>query len=223
MADSLVWLEPESLHYHTGDVAHIKALQGKMMRREAGADFSGWVGYAVDPAGDVLDADIVPGGADYHRVAFFTGGEGLYSLVLENGFPDNAGQSGEAGSGSGSAGGNRPVQRARLSVPVGHDIQASSGNLCKEGLDVYCEEFKQYSPGDIITIRVMYNGRPLSGASLAATHHLHEGDGYLWQGETGSEGAVSLKLTDKGHWLFVCRHTGAGIVHTSTFVVPGVR
>lgn len=213
-----VWLEPEHLHYHAG-IVQARALWGPPMRGEVGAGIKGWYAYALAPDGSVLDSDIAGGGGeDYQKVAFFAGSEGLYHLVLEN----------EAGIYSGA----RYFQRARLPVPVGHHIHSPVKSLGTEGLDLFCEEYRDYRMGDSISIVVLYNGKPLSGARLEATYHLYEGERMLWQDTAGADGRVSFVLSGKGHWLFACTHPDRFLklegryertVFTSTFVVAGVR
>lgn len=211
-----LWLEPEHLHYHSG-IVQARAILGPPMRKEGGADIKGWNAYALAPGGSVMDADIAAG-EDYQKVAFFAGSEGLYDLVLEN----------QAGVYSGG----RLLQRARLPVPVGHHIHGPLKNLGSGGLDLFCEEYREYRAGESISIVVMYNGKPLPGAKLAATYHLYEGGRMPWQGTAGGDGRVSFTFTGKGHWLFTCTHADESLklegqydrsVFTSTFVVAGVR
>ncbi|MHB8157961.1 MAG: ATP-binding cassette domain-containing protein [Desulfocucumaceae bacterium] len=201
-----IWLEPEHLHYHPG-VAQARVLWGLMMRREPGADMREWVSYAVDPSGSVLDADLAEGGEDYSKVAFFAGDDGLYNLVVES---------------KSSAEGQNCVRRARLSVPVGHQVYGRPESVFREGLDIFCEEYRDYSPGQTVAIRVMFDGKPLSGAVVKATYHFYGANDYPWQGETGEDGTVALTFDQKGHWMFVCQYTDKAI-HTSTFVLAGVR
>ncbi|MFZ5650813.1 MAG: ATP-binding cassette domain-containing protein [Bacillota bacterium] len=213
-----VWLEPEQLHYHSGTV-QARALWGPPMKREGGAGIKGWYAYALAPDGSVLDSDIAGGGGeDYQKVAFFAESEGLYHLVLEN----------EAGIYSGG----RYLQRARLPVPVGHHIYCPVKSVGSEGLDLFCEEYRDYRMGDSISIVVLYNGKPLPGARLEATYHLYEGERMPWQGYAGADGRVSFAFSGKGHWLFTCTHLDQSLklegqydrtVFTSTFVVAGVR
>lgn len=212
----LIWLEPDHLHYHPG-VVQAKALWGRMMRRESGADSRTWTGYAVEPSGNILDADIGPGGDDYNRIAFFANSEGIYKLVLESGTV---------------ADGERLLRKAVLPVPVGHDVQGSPGEAGPEGLEVYCEEYRDYGLGKAVTIRVALDGRPLPGALVKATYHFFEGKDYPWQGETGGDGRVSFTFFEKGHWLFTCTYSDPALrkpgeyertVYTSSVTVPGVR
>jgi cobalt/nickel transport system ATP-binding protein len=205
--EPLIWLEPDHLHYHQG-VVQVKALWGKMMRREGGADVSDWTGHAVDPGGNVLDADIGPGGDDFHRMAFFAAEEGLYGLVLESGAV---------------TGGERHLRRARMPVPVGHDVQGSPGGAGPAGLDLYCEKYLDYGLGKTVTLKVTLDGRPLPGAVVKATYHFFEGDDYPWTGETGQDGRVACTFFEKGHWLFTCTHSDAGAVYTACYTIPGVR
>ncbi|MFZ5643156.1 MAG: ATP-binding cassette domain-containing protein [Bacillota bacterium] len=201
------WLEPEHLHYHSG-VVQARALWGRMMKRESWDDIRGWISYAVDPSGALLDADIAPGEDNFYKVAFYTGDEGLYNLVMES---------------DGRFDGGRLLQRARIPVPVGHHIHGNLVNTCKEGLDVYCEEYREYGPGQEIILTVMLNGRPLPGSIIKATYHFHEGDGYPWTGETGEDGRVKFTFPEKGHWLFTCTHSDSSGLYTSSFVIAGVR
>lgn len=233
-----IWLEPEQLHYHPGGVAQARALWGPMMRREGGADIRGWLGYAVDPSGKVLEADIVRSGDDLHKLAFFVGDEGLYQLVLENeagvysSMPGDRWEKGSQSQHPGAEGAVRYIQRARLPVPVGHHIHGKLNSLNSEGLDIFCEEYRDYGLGDSITLRVIYNGRPLPGASVAATYHFYTGDGYPWQGQAGDDGVISFKFFEKGHWMFTVTYADGSLsqqgensktILTSTFVVAGIR
>ncbi|MFZ5646800.1 MAG: ATP-binding cassette domain-containing protein [Bacillota bacterium] len=213
-----IWLEPEHLHYHSG-IVQARAIWGPIMKREEGAVANGWQAYALAPDGSVLDADIAGTGEDFYKVAFFAGKEGIYDLVLEN----------EAGIYSGV----RHIQRARLPVPVGHHVHGPVKNLGNEGLDLFCEEYNsEYRLGDTISIMVMYNGKPLPGAQLAATYHLYDGEQFPWRGTAGGDGRVLFTFSGKGHWLFACTHADETLkregqyhqtVFTSTFVVAGVR
>lgn len=195
----LVWLEPEHLHFHEGGPANVRALKGKMMQRDGNPDMAGWTGYALDPEGIRLDVEITRGTGNHYRVVFFAGVEGIFNLVLESG-PD----------------------RARIAVPVGHHAHGPLTGLNTRGLDVFVTEFREYHPGDSVAIMVLYNGKPLPGAEIAATYHLYTGVEYPWRGRTGEDGSVNFTFTRKGHWMFVCSHTDQ-ILYTSTFVVAGVR
>lgn len=232
-----VWLEPESLHYHAG-IVQVRALWGRMMQREGSADIWGWTCYALDPSGALLDADVAPGEGNFHKVAFFSQREGLYSLVVENHAGVYSMLSGgvwEKGSLSSHAGAQEAVrylQRARISVPVGHHVHGPLSSLAAGGLDVFCGEFKEYRLGDSIAVRVFYDGRPLPGAELNATYHLYTGTGYPWRGNAGENGEITFTFPEKGHWMFTCSYTDNRqneegeynrTVHTSTFVVAGVR
>lgn len=231
------WLEPESLHYHTG-VVRVRALWGYMMQREGTSDIQGWDCYALDPGGAVLEADIAPGEGNYHNVAFFAGGEGLYNLVLENDagiycrFPGGEWSRVSAGDNPGGLECVRFFQRSRLPVPVGHHVHGPLISTSTGGLDIFSPEFREYRPGDGIQIKVYYRGRPLPGADLKATYHLYTGAGYPWQGKTGEEGEVYFTLPEKGHWMFTCTIEDPGdqepgrygkTVYTTNFVIAGVR
>lgn len=204
---NLIWLEPEHLHYHQG-VVQARALWGKMMRREGVTGISGWTGYASDPAGNLLDADIGPGGDDYRQIAFFAAAEGLYGLVLES---------------RSAAEGKRVLHRARMPVPVGHDVQGNPEGAGSAGLDLYCEEFKNYGPGMTVTLRVALDGKPLPGAVVKGTYHIFEGEDYPWAGETGKDGKVTCTFSARGHWLFTCTYFDAASIYHSSFTLPGVR
>lgn len=232
-----VWLEPESLHYHTG-IVQARILWGRMMRREVIADTGGWDCYALDPEGEVLEADIAPGEGTFHKAAFFARREGLYSLVLDNDAGVYSLLPGEVQAcrppgvkPEGDVEGVWYYQRARLTVPVGHHLHGRLESPGAAGLDVFCSEFREYRPGDSIVISVFYNGRPLAGAEIKATYHLYTGIEYTWRGITGKDGAAPFTFSDKGHWMFTCTHTGCAdsgagyskTVYTSTFVVAGVR
>lgn len=217
-----VWLEPESLHYHTG-IVQVRALWGRMMQREGFAEPGGWTCYALDPSGVLMEADVAPGEGNFHKVAFFADREGLYNLAVEN----------DAGIFSMLPGENsRYFQRARIPVPVGHHVHGRLNNLVDYGLDVFCDQFRDYRPGDSVTLRVYYNGRPLPGAELKATCHLYNGTGYPWRGNTGEDGGAAFTFSGKGHWMFTCTYNESNhnkeaeyikTVYTSTFVVAGVR
>lgn len=230
-----VWMEPESLHYHTG-IVQARILWGRMMQREGAADAGGWSCYALDPEGEVLEADIAPGEGTFHKAAFFAHREGLYSLVLDYDagvylIPGEVRALGEPGDEPGGAvKAVRYYQRARLPVPVGHHMHGRLENLEAAGLDVFCSEFREYRPGDSIVVSVFYKGKPLAGAEIKATYHLYTGTEYPWRGITGKDGSASFTFSDKGHWMFTCTHSGADsdagnsqTVNTSTFVVAGVR
>jgi len=227
----LPWLEPESLHYHQG-VVQVRALWGTMMQRAGGAEVSGWSAYALNPEGNILEADLAPGEGNFYKVAFFAGEEGLYQLVLENNagiylIPPGEGPEGQAGNKA-----VRYFQRARLPVPVGHHVHGSAGNACTMGLDIVCREYREYHPGDSAKIMVYFNGRPLPGVEVRSSYHLYTGGEYPWRGKTGEDGSLVFEFSAKGHWLFTCNHTTPGgekdggfdrTVHTASFVVAGVR
>lgn len=233
-----IWIEPESLHYHARGVVRARALWGRMMRRDGRAALEGWRAYALDPRGEELEADIARGDENCHQVAFFAGGEGLYSLVLEN----------EAGIYCRLPGGewapripDRPpgveecvrfFQRARVPIPVGHHVRGRQEFVSPAGLDVFSEEFREYHPGEGAVIRVYYAGRPLAGAEVKATYHFYTGTGYPWRGVTGEDGGVPFTFTEKGHWMFTCtlddgEAGGNGLfdrtLHTASLVLAGVR
>lgn len=232
-----VWIEPESLHYHTG-IVQARALWGRMMQREGSADTRGWTCYALDPSGALLDADVAPGEGNFHKVAFFAQREGLYNLVVENHagvysmLPGGVWEKGPLYSHSGAPEAVRYLQRARISIPVGHHVHGPLSNLAAGGLDVFCDEFREYRLGDSIAVRVFYNGRPLPGAELKATYHLYAGSARPRQGNAGADGGITFTFPEKGHWMFTCSYTDNNqneegdytkTVHTSTFVVAGVR
>lgn len=231
------WLEPESLHYHAG-IVRVRALWGYMMQREGTADTGGWDCYALGPAGTVLEADIAPNEGNYHNVAFFAGGEGLYNLVLENDagiycrLPGGGWSGEDPGQAPGALECARFFQRSRLPVPVGHHVHGPLDSVSAGGLDVFSREFGEYRPGDGIVIKVYYRGRPLPGADLKATYHLFAGSEYPWQGKTGKDGEVYFTFPEKGHWMFTCTFAGgeergegrySKTVYTANFVVAGVR
>ncbi len=233
-----VWIEPESLHYHAGSVVRARALWGCMMRRDGEADTGGWNAYALDPGGAVLEADIARGEGNLYKVAFFSGGEGLYNLVLENKagiycrLPGGEWTRGPRDSCPGAVESARFFQRARIPVPVGHHIRGRLESVSAFGLDVFSREFGEYRRGDSIVIKVFYNGRPLPGADLKAACHLFSGTEYPWRGRTSKDGEVSFTFPERGHWMFTCTLDdgqdggGAGYgrtVYTSNFVVAGVR
>lgn len=222
-----VWLEPESLHYHAGGVVRVRALWGRMMQREGQADTRGWTCLGLDPGGALLDADIALGEGNYHNAAFFAGGEGLYNLVLENDAGVYPAAGGQVEGSPGEAVGTRYIQRARIPVPVGHHVHGPLEIEARQGLEVFCGEFREFSPGDCVVIRTFFDGKPLEDAEIKATYHLYTGEEYPWSGRTGENGEVSFTFSAKGHWMFTCTHTEAGgggkTVHTSTFVMAGVR
>ena len=70
--------------------------------------------------------------------------------------------------------------------------------------------------GDVIELKVLFQGKPLSGASLSMTgsqhgeshHHRHEhGHHHDHTGvETDADGIARIKLTSDGSWLFNVKH-----------------
>ncbi|MCL6477201.1 MAG: DUF4198 domain-containing protein [Peptococcaceae bacterium] len=236
--DYLVWLEPEHLHYHAGGAVQVRALWGRMMRREGEPGIKGWTCYALDPSGNELEADVGRGEGNYRHVAFFAVREGIYNLVLEidNGvyslLPSGRWVEGPLSSHPGAVKGARYFQRARIAVPVGHHIHGSLAGVKVPGLDIFSGELREYRLGDSIAVKVFFNGRPLPGAEVKATCHLYTGTEYPWQGKTGQDGTINFTFDQKGHWMFTCRYTDCEgrqegrcdeTVYTATFVVAGVR
>lgn len=209
-----VWLEPTHLHFHTGGRVEVKALWGSRMQKDGTGNPENWEVSVTDPAGNALNAGISYGEGLYAGVYFQAGEEGLYHVVVTN----KVGTHQE----------DYYEQRAGLLVPVGHHIHGS-GVAAGQGLEIVPAQFKEFHPGDTISLQVLMNGKPVHGAEVKATYHLFEGTGYPYSKTTDNEGKVSFTFDNKGHWMFLVtleeKPTKDGFIknYTSTFVVPGVR
>jgi len=63
--------------------------------------------------------------------------------------------------------------------------------------------------GDTLPLKVVFQGKPLAGASVSGTYAGFLGDEeHHWaqEAETNADGLVQIKLTSKGPWLFTTTH-----------------
>jgi len=62
--------------------------------------------------------------------------------------------------------------------------------------------------GDTLPLKVMFEGKPLSGASVNAVYEGFTEEKHHWtqEAETNADGLVQMKLTAKGPWLFATSH-----------------
>jgi len=203
-----VWLEPTHLHFHTGGKVEIKALWGNKMQKDGAGNPENWRASVTGPAGEKIEAEITYGEGLHAQVNFQAGEEGLYHVVVEN--P------------AGEHNGVDYTQWAILLVPVGHHVHGP-GVSTEKGLEIVPGEFREFHPGDTVSLQVLYNGKPLPGVEVKATSHLYEGADYPCRKNADHEGRLDFAFDSKGHWMFLVNYEGETGHYTSTFVVPGVK
>jgi len=62
--------------------------------------------------------------------------------------------------------------------------------------------------GDTLPLKVMFEGKPLAGATVSAVYEGFTEEKHHWaqEAETNADGLVQVKLTTKGPWLFTNTH-----------------
>jgi uncharacterized GH25 family protein len=62
--------------------------------------------------------------------------------------------------------------------------------------------------GDTLPLKVMFEGKPLSGASVSAVYEgfTEEKNHWAQEATTNADGLVQIKMTAKGPWLFTATH-----------------
>jgi len=62
--------------------------------------------------------------------------------------------------------------------------------------------------GDTLPLKVMFEGKPLAGASVIAVYEGFTEEKHHWaqEVETNADGLVQIKLTANGPWLFTTSH-----------------
>lgn len=62
--------------------------------------------------------------------------------------------------------------------------------------------------GDTLPLKVMFQGKPLAGASLTGVYEGFTDEKHHWaqEAETNADGLGQIKLTSKGPWLFTTTH-----------------
>ena len=204
-----IWLEPIHLHFHHGDPIEVKLAWGYAMKSAQENEPKNLKAVVVDPSGQERTAKIFQDNDNLNfRLLADCGPEGIYTVQAEN-YDENSGQ-------------GRTCQWAQLQVPVGHHVHGT-GQAINRGMEIIPGKYHDFHPGDEVELTVMLHGKPVPGVQVQATHHLHEGEGFLHQFNTDEQGKARFAFDARGHWLFQACKTEGDTANTATLVIPGVR
>jgi len=198
-----IWLEHEYRHKHIGKRAECKICLGHKMKIDvAGAkkllsNMDRVKSLIFDPLNKKHNLDVerrenclatsfIPEVAGYHTVV------AEYDIgVLDLSHP-------------GWEGPKYFYQYAKTIIPIGHEFQEYN-LIAGQGLEIIPLDMKQYFVGDEVVLSVLYDGLPLSDATLSATC-IKDGDDHSIEKKTDDDGMVKIDLVKQGNWMFLVRY-----------------
>ncbi len=198
-----IWLEHEYEHTHIGERVECKICLGDKMKVDvAGArkilsNRDRVRSFIFDPAnkrhnldikrvGGCLATSFIPKIAGYHTVV------AEYDIgVLNLSHP-------------GWEGPKYFYQYAKTITPIGHEFKGYH-LITGQGLEIVPLEMKQYFVWDEVVLSVLYDGLPLSDATLSATCS-KGGDDRSIEKKTNADGMVTIELVKQGNWMFLVRY-----------------
>ena len=163
-----------------------------------------------DPKGQELPIEKVASA----KYAFSPNTEGLYEVIIKmkSGFVSDTPTSRKMGSKKTLPDAISCFQftmNAKALINVGAKVSApsKSGDLPLE--IALPENFGKLKVGDELLLKVIYQGKPLSGAKVSATDKetalQHEGK-WVQEVKSDAQGMVRIKLSSKGPWLITATH-----------------
>lgn len=212
-----IWVLPETGYGHRGHEFRCRVFYGHALHPDGRAITERLTAWAVNPGGEKM-ALAVEEREDCHIVRLVPEREGLWALVVEHDIgplvltkgglykPGSRKEYPDARSAA------YYYQYAKTCFPVGH-FCPSCGDLFRQAdvssLGTELEivgELGEHRLGSEITLQVRYRGVPLPNAPVLANWSLSGKKDWSVRLVTDTQGRVTVRLSEPGHWVFYARH-----------------
>lgn len=227
-----IWLEYGKRHMHVGKTVECKLFFGHNMKVDGVVDAKKVKASVFDPTNEGHDL-IVGTGDGCLVIKFDPAIDGFHTVVADYDggiftVTDDGWQKGPKKNYENVKSSGYYRQFLKTIIP-GHGIKEYELATGQE-LEIIPLDFRGYCVGDNISMKILYNGKPLKYANINATYKGREGDAILTK--TDTEGKATFYLEKEGNWFFKVRYGDPekGVkdqydekVVTSTFTVMNVQ
>lgn len=204
------WIDVAGTHYHAGHPGEVLFKWGHNMKPDGLCQKERLIAYVFDPEGNRKELSINEYDGESYAVSFIPEREGFYQVVVE-----------QSGIVTVTADGkhlllpkkdcDNPLessaftQFARAILPVGHDLEGKVERV-GNALELVPLQWKTWKAGDVISLQVLYQEKPVAGATANLMSADLLGAGGPLAKETGEDGCVSFPLQQPGNYLLLVRH-----------------
>ncbi len=205
-----IWMEYKGCHGHLNEKMNVSVKYGHNMRVDGTADIKKLKVFAVDSEGirqevelnkceeEVIASFIPEKNEPYTLLAEYDAG--IYTVTEDGKWYHGSKRNYKDVKDSGYY-----LLYAKIIVPVGHGCAVEEYNLAIGNELEIIPELKHFHVGDEITLKVLYEDKPLE-AEINATFNSHNGKDYAIKEKTDSKGKARIKLNKGGNWMFLVRH-----------------